>query len=78
MPESHYEIRVRGILDDRWSEWFEGLTLVAEGLDTVITGRLPDQASLHGVLNKVRDLGLFLISVRHISADETSNGGDPS
>ena len=61
-----YEIRVKGILDRRWTGWFEGLQVSTDGDETVIAGLVADQASLHGLLNKVRDLGLFLISVRHL------------
>ena len=61
---SGYEIRMKGRLSDRWSAWFEGLTLVDEGDGTTVV-RCPgmDQAALHGLLAKVRDLGLPLISV---------------
>ena len=59
-----YEIRVRGLLDSHWSVWFEGLTLtrLASG-ETLIAGPIQDQAALHGILNKIRDLGLQLLSV---------------
>jgi hypothetical protein len=62
-----YEIRVEGILDQRWSSWFDGLQLMnqPDGL-TVLTGPVADQAALHGLLAKVRDLGLPLISVRRL------------
>jgi hypothetical protein len=62
-----YEIRLRGRLDDRWAAWFEGLTL-SRGDDgtTVLRGRVADQAALHGVLGKVRDLGLPLVAVRRV------------
>jgi hypothetical protein len=63
-----YEIRVKGILDHHWSEWFDGLQVETDGQDTVIVGRLPDQAALHGVLNKIRDLDLFLTSVTYVGA----------
>ncbi len=58
------EIRVRGQLDGSWSAWFGGLA-VADGADgeAVLAGELPDQAALHGVLIKVRDLGLPLLAV---------------
>jgi hypothetical protein len=59
-----YEIRLKGHLDDRWAEWFEGLTITLEDNgDTLLTGPVIDQAALHGLLRKVRDLGLPLISV---------------
>ncbi len=59
-----YEIRLKGHLDDRWAEWFEGLTItLEEDGDTLLTGPVIDQAALHGLLKKVRDLGLPLLSV---------------
>jgi hypothetical protein len=66
---SHYEIRVKGILDGRWTAWFEDLQVTSDGDDTVISGPVADQAALHGLLTKVRDLGLFLISVRRLDPD---------
>jgi hypothetical protein len=59
-----YEIRVRGQLDEHWDAWFEGLTLTPlENGKTLIAGPIQDQAALHGVLAKIRDLGLQLVSV---------------
>jgi hypothetical protein len=59
-----YEIRLKGHLDDRWAKWFEGLTItLEENGDTLLTGPVIDQAALHGLLKKVRDLGLPLVSV---------------
>ena len=59
-----YEIRVRGHLDARWASKFEGLTITLEDDgDTLLTGPVIDQAALHGLLKKVRDLGIPLISV---------------
>ena len=57
-----YQIRVRGELDAGWSDWFAGLRIATDGGDTLLVGRL-DQATLHSVLKRVRDLGLPLISV---------------
>jgi hypothetical protein len=61
-----YEIRVQGHLDTRWAAWFDGLA-IAHGGDgtTIIAGPVADQAALHGLLQKIRDLGLPLISVNH-------------
>ena len=66
---SRYEIRVKGILDRRWAAWFEDLQVSRDGQETLICGPVADQAALHGVLTKIRDLGLFLISVRHLDPD---------
>ncbi len=63
----NYQIKVAGHLDPAWSEWFEQLTLTHEPDGcTTLTGRIIDQAALHGVLIKIRDLGLPLISVLRI------------
>jgi hypothetical protein len=70
-PPLRYEIRVRGALDSRWSAWFEGLTVTSdESGQTVIAGPVADQAALHGLLIKVRDLGLPLLSVRQLDPDQ--------
>ena len=61
---AHYEIRVEGVLDSQWAAWFDGLQVSDDGEETVISGLLADQPALHGVLAKIRDLGLCLISVR--------------
>lgn len=59
-----YQIRIKGQLDSQWTDWFEGLTItLLENGDTLITGRVVDQAVLHGLLKKVRDLGMPLVSV---------------
>jgi hypothetical protein len=63
---SRYEIRVEGILDRRWTAWFEGLEIESDDGQTVISGRVADQAALHGLLNRVCDLGLVLLSVRRL------------
>jgi hypothetical protein len=63
---ARYEIRVDGVLDDQWSDWLGGLQLEITGGQTTITGVLPDQPALHGVLARIRDLGLCLVSVRRL------------
>lgn len=69
-----YEIRVRGILDERWSDWFGGLTVGSEGEDaTLIAGIVPDQAALHGLLTKINDLGLVLVSVQRVEHGATKS-----
>jgi hypothetical protein len=67
---AYYEVRVDGVLDGRWSEWFQGLQIDSQGGETVLSGTLPDQPALHGVLDKVRDLGLSIITVRRIPPQE--------
>ena len=63
-----YEIRVKGHLGTRWAAWFDGLSLSNENDGTsIISGPVADQAALHGLLQKVRDLGLPLISVNHVT-----------
>jgi hypothetical protein len=71
-----YQIRIRGHLDDQWTDWFERLTITlqADG-DTVISGPVPDQAALHGLLKKIRDLGLPLISINPVQFNQTSSQG---
>ena len=61
---THYHIKIKDHLDTRWQEWFDGLTftLTDDGC-TILSGNIVDQASLHGVLKKIRNLGLTLISV---------------
>ena len=64
--DDQWEIRLRGHLDARWAEWFGGLKITQEGDGTtVLRGPVADQAALHGLLRKVRDLGLPLVSVTH-------------
>jgi hypothetical protein len=59
-----YQIRIKGQLDSQWTDWFEGLTItLEEDGDTLLTGPVADQAALHGLLKKVRDLGMPLVSV---------------
>ena len=69
---ARYEIRVDSVLDDRWADWFDGLQLSHDGTQTVITGLVPDQPALHGLLTKIRDLGLCLISVRRLDPGDAA------
>jgi len=73
---SIYEIRVKGHLDQSWSDWFEGLTITHQEGCTVLHGPLADEAALHGVLIKVRDLALPLLRLcREDADDEMPEGG---
>jgi hypothetical protein len=66
-----YEIRMEGHLSSSWSSWFEGMTIRhEESGETVLSGRLPDQAALHGVLMRIRDLGLPLVRVIRVKGDD--------
>ena len=65
-----YEIRLKGHLEARWGQWFDGLTVtLEEDGSTLLSGPLADQAALHGVLKKVRDLGLTLLAVNAVGPD---------
>jgi hypothetical protein len=67
----HYEIRVNGVLDTGWSAWFDGLEVTSDDRgETVIAGPVADQAALHGLLAKVRDLGLELLEVRRTTEED--------
>jgi hypothetical protein len=74
-----YEIKIKGLLNDHWEQWFEGMTLehrknAETGQDcTLIIGPIADQPALHGLLAKIRDLNLTLISVRKFDAGNLSN-----
>ena len=66
-----YQIRLKGHLSHQWTEWFSGLTItLEEDGNTLLTGTVVDQAALHGLLKKVRDLGMPLISVNRIKPDQ--------
>jgi hypothetical protein len=76
-PESHadqpivYQIRLKGHLSHQWTKWFEGLTItLEENGETLLTGTMVDQAALQGLLKKVRDLGLPLISVNRVNPNQ--------
>ena len=64
---SVFQIRIRGHLDRQWTDWFDGMAIMLEeNGDTLLTGPVPDQPALHGLLKKVRDLGMTLVSVNPV------------
>ena len=71
-----YDIRLKGHHDAKWADWFDGMTITrADNGETLLSGPVVDQAALHGVLRKVRDLGLPLVSVNQIDPKQ-ANGPD--
>lgn len=73
-----YQIRLEGHLGRQWTDWFDGLTITLEDNgDTLMTGPVVDQAALHGLLKKARDLGLPLISVIQVSSPEDEPDASP-
>lgn len=58
-----YQIRVKGTLDESWSDWFGSLTITPQNGETLLAGQVIDQAALHGILAKINDLGLTIISI---------------
>ena len=70
-----YEIRVNGHLGTRWAAWFDGLAITSEGDGTtVLRGPVVDQAALHGLLQKLRDVGIPLISLTQVPSDQAPEG----
>ena len=68
-----YEIRVEGLIDELWAEWFEGMRIdYANDAETILLGELKDQTALHGVLDRIRDLGLNLISLKRIDGSQSN------
>ncbi len=62
-----YQIRVEGCLDRRWADWFDGFTITyPSDNETLLQGRVADQAALHGLLMKIRELGLSLLSIKRV------------
>ncbi|MFN8256474.1 MAG: hypothetical protein U0W24_12330 [Bacteroidales bacterium] len=57
------EIKVEGLLDKKWNDWFEGMVISYENTNTILSGNIKDEAHLHGILNQLRDLNLKLISI---------------
>ena len=71
---ARYEVRVADVLDSRWATWFGGLEINGQGEETVISGVLADQSALHGLLTRIGDLGLCLISVRRLDTGRAEPG----
>jgi len=69
MKKTTYQIEVQGQLDESWSQWFDGLTVTVENSVTTLTGAVADQSALRGVLSKIMDLNLVLISVVQVQAE---------
>ncbi len=70
-PPRVYQIRVKGHLDSTWSDWFDDLTITPEdNSETLLSGPVADQAALHGLLKKVRDLGLDLLLVKQLKTED--------
>ena len=73
----NYEIRIQGHLGPQWTDWFEGLTIaLQENGETLLRGPVVDQAALHSLLKRVRDLGMPLLSVNRVELDQTQTTSD--
>lgn len=71
-----YQIRVKGSLDETWADWFDGFSITPQpGGETALTGSVRDQAALHGLLSKIRDLGLPLVLVECVDGQKTEGKG---
>ncbi len=70
---TEYQIRLNGTLDSSWSDWFDGFSITAQGDETILIGVVCDQSALHGILAKINDLGLSLISVNKLPDHEGSD-----
>ncbi len=66
----HYRIKLKGRLDQKWSDWFEGMYINYESDKTILSGSVADQAALHGLLNRIRDLNITLLSVEDTEKDQ--------
>jgi len=70
---AHYRIRLKGCLDDTWSDWFEEMAISSKGAETILTGPVADQAALHGLLIRIRDLNLTLLAVERLAPELENN-----
>jgi len=68
---ARYQIRILGALDQSWSEWFDGFTISQQNGETLLVGQVLDQAALHGILAKINDLGLSIISVERFEPENS-------
>ena len=66
---AHYRIKLKGHRDHKWSEWFEGMDISTGGGETILTGQVADQAALHGLFIRIRDMNLTLLSVEQTGPD---------
>ena len=65
----HYRIKLKGHLDDKWSDWFEEMDISTGDGETILSGQVSDQAALHGLLIRIRDINLTLLSVEQVDPD---------
>ena len=65
----NYRIKLKGHLDNKWSDWFAEMAISSEGGETILIGRLADQAALHGLLIRIRDLNLTLLQVERMESE---------
>jgi len=63
---ARYKIRVKGLLDTKWVSWFDGFSIEHKSTETIFTGQVSDQSALHGILSRIRDLGLLILSVKRL------------
>jgi hypothetical protein len=70
---TYFRIKLKGCLEDKWSDWFEQMTISSDGRETILTGLVADQAALYGLLIRIRDLNLTLLAVERIERDQENN-----
>ena len=71
---AHYRTKLKGLLDHKWSDWFEQMAMSTENDQTILTGPVADQAALHGLLVRIRDLNLMLLTLERIEPDPEDRG----
>ena len=70
LKKNCYQITVQSLIDNQWSDWFEGMDITHSEGNTILTGLVVDQTALHGIINRIRDLNLTLVSVKYIESDQ--------